>query len=314
MLKFLRKGNKQPVSSAENATDDDEDPTDDLPTVNYLEEVLKPLFEQIQPTAPEEYVVPVAEVERLWTRFQQLGLNDAQTLPSETFQRHPYTADPFVRQIWKTFPRDENGNVTFPSFIGVLMWWKTAPLDQKLAGIFKLLNKSQPLDVAVLQQIVMKLDSSLDEETAKSKAELLVKTIDDKDQGYIDVDQWVKWVSQLPEDEITKLTKFTILPAEMDRQTPNSRARSENQSAISSEFLVDIASRIGEKDWIPLARELGFTKQEIRDVKKKYPHRSREQVYQVLLLWREKMGQEATVASLELLLSRSGVDIQANHS
>lgn len=92
------------------------------------------------------------------------------------------------------------------------------------------------------------------------------------------------------------------------------RARSENQSAISSEFLVDIASRIGEKDWIPLALELGFTKQEIRDVKKKYPHRSREQVYQVLLLWREKMGQEATVASLELLLSRSGVDIQANHS
>lgn len=56
MLKFLRKGNKQPVSSAENATGDDEDPTDDLPTVNYLEEVLKPLFEQIQPTAPEEYV------------------------------------------------------------------------------------------------------------------------------------------------------------------------------------------------------------------------------------------------------------------
>jgi len=76
---------------------------------------------------------------------------------------------------------------------------------------------------------------------------------------------------------------------------------------------VDIASKIGEKDWIPLARELGFTTQEIREVKKRYPHRSREQVYQVLLLWREKMGQEATVASLELSLSISGVDTQANH-
>ena len=91
------------------------------------------------------------------------------------------------------------------------------------------------------------------------------------------------------------------------------RARSENQSVISKEFLVDIASKIGEKDWIPLARELGFTKQEIQDVKKKYPHRSREQVYQALLLWRQKMGQEATVASLELSLSASGVDTQANH-
>lgn len=54
MLKFLRKGNKQPAAplgQAENATDEE-----DLPTVNYLEEVLKPLFERIQPTAPEEYV------------------------------------------------------------------------------------------------------------------------------------------------------------------------------------------------------------------------------------------------------------------
>ena len=41
--------------------------------------------------------------------------------------------------------------------------------------------------------------------------------------GYIDVDQWVNWVLQLPEDEITKLTKFTILPAEMGTQTPHSR-------------------------------------------------------------------------------------------
>ena len=76
---------------------------------------------------------------------------------------------------------------------------------------------------------------------------------------------------------------------------------------------MDIASKIGEKDWIPLARELGFSKQEIRDVKRKYPHRSREQIYQVLLLWREKMGQEATVATLELSLSKSGVETHANH-
>ena len=41
--------------------------------------------------------------------------------------------------------------------------------------------------------------------------------------GYIDVDQWVNWVLQLPGDEITKLTKFTILPAEMGTQTPHSR-------------------------------------------------------------------------------------------
>jgi len=38
-------------------------------------------------------------VERLWSRFQQLGRNDEQTLPSDTFQRLPYTTDPFVQQV-----------------------------------------------------------------------------------------------------------------------------------------------------------------------------------------------------------------------
>lgn len=55
MLKFFLKRNKQPQGQAENATGE-ESTTDQLPTVNYLEEVLKPLFERIQPTAPEEYI------------------------------------------------------------------------------------------------------------------------------------------------------------------------------------------------------------------------------------------------------------------
>ncbi|XP_078384372.1 uncharacterized protein LOC144666841 isoform X2 [Oculina patagonica] len=305
MLKFWKKNKQQPEQARDVG---EEGSTDQEQPLNSLEEVLKPLFERTNPTALEEYAVPVAEVERLWSRYQQLGLNDQQTLPNGTFQQQPYATDPFVKQIWRTFPRDENGNVTFHSFVGVLMWWKTAPLDKRLAGIFKLLNKSQPLDVPALQQIIMNLDSSLDEETAKSKAELLVKTLDDKDQGYIDVDQWVNWALQLPEDEIAKLTKFVIIPEEMDAQTPYSR--SENQSSIPNELLVDIAGKIGERDWTPLARELGFTKHEIREVKKKYPHRSREQVYQVLVLWRQKMGQEATADALELSLSKSGMETQ----
>ena len=85
-------------------------------------------------------------------------------------------------------------------------------------------------------------------------------------------------------------------------------SRSGGESEIPDELLITTAAKIGEKDWVPLARELGFTKQEIRDVKKKYPHRSREQVYQMLVLWRHKMGQEATVAALELSTSNAGIE------
>ena len=41
----------------------------------------------------------VAEAERLWARFQQLGPNDEQTLPNEAFQQHLFTSDPFARQV-----------------------------------------------------------------------------------------------------------------------------------------------------------------------------------------------------------------------
>ncbi|XP_022802958.1 uncharacterized protein LOC111340379 [Stylophora pistillata] len=311
MFKFLRGSKKQ--QNTENAGSDADTDQSALETINRvdaesgLEEVLNPLFLQIEPTSPEEFSVPVAEAERLWARFQQLGPNGEQTLPNEAFQQHLFTSDPFARQIWRTFPRDENGNVNFHAFVGVLMWWKTAPLDKKLAGIFKLLNKSQPLDVPVLQQILMSLDSTIDEETANSRAALLVKTLDNKDQGYIDADQWVNWILQLPEDEITKLTKFSIIPEELNIPAPHSRPETEHESTISDELLIDIAGKIGEKDWTPLARELGFTKQEIRDVKKQNPHRSREQIYQILMLWRQKLGRQATVTALELSLSNSGI-------
>jgi len=59
MFKFLRKRNQQPVEplgQAENTTDEEDAAEELQPTVNHLEEVLKPLFERIQPTAPEEYV------------------------------------------------------------------------------------------------------------------------------------------------------------------------------------------------------------------------------------------------------------------
>ena len=59
MLKFLRKRNKQPeapLGQAENVTDEEDNRDELQPTVNCLEEVLKPMFERIQPTASEEYV------------------------------------------------------------------------------------------------------------------------------------------------------------------------------------------------------------------------------------------------------------------
>ena len=50
------------------------------------------------------FSVPISEVERLWSRFQQLGPNDEGTVESEVFQRPPFTTDPFLRQVNNVVP------------------------------------------------------------------------------------------------------------------------------------------------------------------------------------------------------------------
>lgn len=50
------------------------------------------------------FSVPVSEVERLWSRFQQLGPNDEGTVESKVFQHPSFTSDPFVRQVNNVVP------------------------------------------------------------------------------------------------------------------------------------------------------------------------------------------------------------------
>ncbi|XP_074607246.1 uncharacterized protein LOC141860139 [Acropora palmata] len=326
MFRFLRKNKQQQRQQDRDPSPADRfqrnssesGPEEDFEKEDELEEELKLLFESMSPESSDDYVVPVTEIERLWLRFQQLGVNDEGMLPLPAMLQHPsFKSDPFARVIWDTFPRDENGNIEFHSFAGVLRWWALVPLEEKLESIFMLLTRSEPLDVHGLKRIIMKLDNSVNDETAQSKAELLIQTMDDKDQGFIDADQWLKWISQLPENEVAKLTNFAILPeiSEIDAQLPkSSRSDLENGPVVSDELLVEIAGKIGERDWASLAHELGFTKQEIRDIKVNYPHSSQEQVYQVLMQWKQKAGDKARQGKLEHSLRKTGLEVQSGLS
>lgn len=44
--------------------------------------------------------MPVTEIERLWLRFQQLGVNDEGKLPLAAMLQHPsFESDPFARVV-----------------------------------------------------------------------------------------------------------------------------------------------------------------------------------------------------------------------
>ena len=57
------------------------------------------------------FSVPISEVERLWSRFQQLGPNDEGTVESEVFQRPSFTTDPFLRQVNNVVPMYNTENI-----------------------------------------------------------------------------------------------------------------------------------------------------------------------------------------------------------
>ena len=86
------------------------------------------------------------------------------------------------------------------------------------------------------------------------------------------------------------------------------RTASSAHSPIPNDTLIDIASRIGEKDWAPLAYQLGFTKNDVKNIQQRYPARSREQVYQMLLKWRQKRMHTATPAVLKSALINCHMD------
>ena len=92
------------------------------------------------------------------------------------------------------------------------------------------------------------------------------------------------------------------------------RSDLENGPVVSDELLVEIAGKIGERDWASLAHELGFTEQEIRNIKVNYPHSSQEQVYQVLMQWKQKVGVKARQGKLEHSLRKTGLEVQSGLS
>ncbi|XP_048590149.1 uncharacterized protein LOC116607750 isoform X2 [Nematostella vectensis] len=258
-----------------------------------FEQVLDAVLETADLSNPESYST-VCEVECLWVRYQELtsvdggqntGVND----------NPPPGDDPFLKQVWKTLPRDDDGRVTFQAFYGVIRWWQTADLDTKLRGIFKLLNGEQSLDASTLLQIVKTLDSDLDEETAKRQAELLMSHLDNIQQGFIDEDQWTQAVRRLLPSEIHQLTEVNIIPTSYgnDRRAPpepQQQSASSNRSPISEELLVTVSGLIGERDWKPLAVQLGICDDVIQAASLRYPNRSREQLYHVMRQWNAGPG------------------------
>ncbi|XP_078576538.1 uncharacterized protein LOC144862123 [Branchiostoma floridae x Branchiostoma japonicum] len=254
----------------------------------------------------EACALDIPEVERLWQRFQQLGCDSTGVLAQN--QALQLTQDVFIKQSLRQVPRDENGGITFQTYCNAAKWMSIAEVEDKLRGVFKLLNRGKPVDRNIMKRILSKLYEEESEETITRLADIFVTQIDAKQQGEVDEDQFIEWVKTMPFETVNALLEFSIIPPELqDTRTSASQATSrasvdELAVPVSEETLQQVASKVHNRDWVLFANKLGFTQNDLTGISKKVGKNVYQQVLEMLHTWQRRESDAATCRVLDTAL------------
>ncbi|XP_041364711.1 uncharacterized protein LOC121380045 isoform X2 [Gigantopelta aegis] len=283
----------------------------------------------------------IAEVERLWMRFQQLGCNREGVITEIVLKTEPQIKnDAFVRNIFKNM-KSRNGAVSFESFLRALKWTEIQDTQSKVKAIFHLLNNGKPVDKNLFTNIISKLYPEAPPQETQRIAELFFKQMDKDLHGELTEDQWILVLMRLPRDQLNHLLNFHIMPEDMrervHRNLPEFNSRNASRltgytpanqglptyrtgnvtispparmtvSQVPSDALLrDVADMIKGRDWDLVANKLGFLQEDISNFRQIYPDSSYQQVYQMLREWKLKEGGNARVDVLERALREGGM-------
>lgn len=255
----------------------------------------------------------IAEVERLWFRFQQLGCNENGEIPEADLQSLAIQDDAFSRNILKKFM--VNKKVTFENFVRGLKWCELSTVDEKLRGLFRLLYNGQPIPKAIFTKILERVYSQpQDKQNIGKTCDTIYKMMDPKNSGQIQEDGFVAGCMTLEEDMLESILDFQILPNYMKEKLHQNLPEFSSQTSQrtpggdipSDETLEDIAARIYNKDLERLANKLGLVKDDIDEIRDIYSQRQ-EQAYQMLKKWKQREGQDAYSSVLEKALRSCGM-------
>lgn len=255
----------------------------------------------------------IAEVERLWYRFQQLGCNENGEIPEADLQSLPIQDDAFSRNILKKFM--VNKKVTFENFVRGLKWCELSSVEEKVRGLFRMLYNSQPIPKAIFTKILERVYSQpQDKQNIGKTCDTIYKLMDPKNSGQIQEDGFVAGCMSLEEDMLESILDFQILPNYMKEKLHQNLPEFSSQTSQrtpggdipSDETLEDISARIYNKDLERLANKLGLVKDDIDEIRDIYNERQ-EQAYQMLKKWKQREGPEAYSSVLEKALRSCGM-------
>lgn len=264
----------------------------------------------------------IAEVERLWVRFQQMGCNDDGDLTEDAMKKASYNSDVFMRNILRKFQAASVRKITFENFLRALKWVEQAEIEDKVRGIFYLLNNGNPVDPDLMTKILERVYPDDKGEPVKRIVALFFQKMDKNNKGQINEESFVQGVMTLPPSVLENVLQFQILPEEMKERlhknllefrtesagwastarTPSRLTPRGARKVPSDMALQDVAEKIHRKDWPRVANKLGMFADDVEEIQKEYSNSSKQQAYQMLKQWRERDGSMAYNETLEKAL------------
>eukprot|EP01137_Pigoraptor_chileana_P004978 Opistho-2@47409 len=174
------------------------------------------------------------EVERLAVRFRQLDSNSKGFIDASVLQAPEFDESPFAEDILD-FRKKEK--IDFQAFLRLFAWWKHVDNGSKLRRIYDILvvdshtkGKLKEGDIVDILEAVRPDD---DEAETLANARAIVAAVDEKKQGYIDADQFVRFAStKLSQETLTSLLAFAIIPGDL---RPASSLRDEESETDESD-------------------------------------------------------------------------------
>ncbi|XP_064416638.1 uncharacterized protein LOC135357770 [Latimeria chalumnae] len=169
------------------------------------------------------------------------------------------------------------------------------------------------LNKEIIQYLLQNLYPGESPEVIDQLSSLLLQEVDTKSQGYIDEDQFVTWVQNLPQETVRSVLHFPLIPPEITFSTqpqPSQRqtvAPTEKSWRVADEQLLRLASEVSRRrrDWKLLANNLGFLERDCQMFQSRHVETKR-QILEMLQVWRTKEAQAVQTQSLQEALRDTG--------
>ncbi|XP_005108101.2 ankyrin-3 [Aplysia californica] len=259
----------------------------------------------------------IAEVDRLWLRFRQMGANQDGVLTSEILSSPKLTGDVFVKNILKYF-KGPDGHVSFESFLKALKWCEGQEIQVKARAIFQMMNNGNPIPRDMFQKILTRIYPNETEAEIKRITDIFFKAVDTNRKGQIDETSFSHAVLGLPRANTQNILNFHILPEKMRENVHQSLPEFSSQAGFvsaspfesqmpSDTILKEVAEKIHRKDWDLVANRLGFFADDIDSIRANNPNSTFKQAQQMLLDWKMREGDNAKASTLERILRTTGM-------